>query len=100
MKHLSRIILTLAAVCVLLSIWTPVGTWWQWAITALLFLLAGAGFGASANKPRDTSDETGRSTGPHVHFDTGESTTLERIDQDVTDYKRTYGKTSKENDQR
>lgn len=99
MKHLSRATLTLAGLSALAAIWAP-GDWWAWLLTALLFLLAGAGFGASADKPHDTSDETGRSTGPHVRFTTGESTTLEQIDQDVTDYKRTYGKPSKENDQR
>ena len=36
------ILLLTALVCVLLMIWRPVGSWWQWLLTAVVLVLAAA----------------------------------------------------------
>lgn len=85
MKTASRITLVLGAVAALLAIWQPAGAWWQWALTALLLLLAGAGLSGPA-APGKTAP------GDEAHERSGEGTTLEQIDADVAEYKRTYGR--------
>lgn len=92
MKYLSHLLLTAAAVTLLLAIWQPVGTWWQWSITALVLFLAGAGTGAATDKPNHPID------GPellpeHVAREFVPPTTLEQVDKDVAEYKRReYGR--------
>lgn len=91
MKTASRILLATAAAAVLAAVWAP-GAWWQWTITALVLFLAGAGTGAASGKPRHPID------GPellpeHVAREFVPSSTLEQITpDDVTAYKRTYGR--------
>lgn len=94
MKTASRITLTLAAVTTLAAIWQPFGgTWWQWAITALVLFLAGAGTGAASDKPRHPIDEP-ELLPEHVARELVPNSTLEKITpDDVTDYKRReYGR--------
>lgn len=92
MKHLSHVLLTAAGAAVLAAVWAP-GAWWQWAITALVLLLAGAGTGAASDKPYHPID------GPellpeHIAREFVPPSTLEKITpDDVIDYKRReYGR--------
>lgn len=55
MRIASFTTLTLTAAATLLAIWSPIGTWWQWAITAFVLLLIGAGLGGAS--AQDTEHE-------------------------------------------
>lgn len=41
-RHIGHALLALAAAAVLLAIWTPVGDWWQWTLTALFATITAA----------------------------------------------------------
>lgn len=56
MRTISRTTLTLAAICALLTIWQPIGTWWQWLTTGIVLLLIGAGTGAAADGEPEQSE--------------------------------------------
>lgn len=92
MKTISTILLIASGSAVLLAIWQPVGTWWQWAITAVVLLLAAAGTGGAAGKAQ-TYAQGGEVPGPHgEQLHRLPDSTLEITDEDVTSYKRVYGK--------
>lgn len=40
----------LALVAVILAIWSPVGSWWQWAATAVVLIVVGAMILGSPNR--------------------------------------------------
>lgn len=91
MKTASTILLTAAGLAVLAAVWAP-GTWWQWAITATVLLLAGAGTGAAADKTHHPIDDP-ELLPEHVAREFVAPSTLERITPDDVDaYKRTYGR--------
>ena len=99
MKILSRITLTLATAATLAAIWTPY--WWQFALTALVLLFAGAALAATADKPPHSN-----STGPHMRFTANgysSNETTEHLDQKRRQHETlnrpTYGKSHKENNQ-
>ena len=52
MKHLGRALLTLAALLAVAAVWSPVGAWWQWTITATLALLTAASILGQKDDPR------------------------------------------------
>lgn len=90
MKTISTVLLIASGASVLAAVWLP-GNWWQWAITALVLLFAGAGTGGAAAKRRHPID--GPELMPeHVASEFVPDTTLEQIDEDVRDYKRSYGR--------
>ena len=45
----SHALLIAAFGALLLLIWRPVGTWWQWTLTAILCVIAAAGFSNAAD---------------------------------------------------
>lgn len=87
MKTVSTILVTASGLAVLAAVWAP-GDWWQWAITALVLLLAGAGTGGAADKRRHPIDEP-TLLPEHVAREFVAPSTLERITvDDVAEYKR------------
>lgn len=52
MKLASTLCLAAASACALAAIWSPWGHWWQYAITALILALVGAGI-SGKRKPDD-----------------------------------------------
>ncbi|MGO2819445.1 MAG: hypothetical protein ACTIA5_01500 [Brachybacterium tyrofermentans] len=92
MKTISTILLIASGGSVLLAIWQPFGTWWQWAITALVLLLAAAGIGGAAGKTQPYAK--GGIVGPQVDHDQNVAVRLSGsiTPDDVEKYKRSYGK--------
>ena len=46
----SHALLIAALACLLLLIWRPVGSWWQWLLTAAVLVIAAAGFSNAADE--------------------------------------------------
>lgn len=66
MKRLGTILLILSAVAVLAAVWSPVGHWGQWLVTALILTVFGiACIGHADNRAAaNTSTRTGPEAGP------------------------------------
>lgn len=93
MKTASTILLITSGAAVLAAVWAP-GAWWQWAITALVLLLAGAGTGAAADKRRHPIDNP-ELLPEDVAREFVAPSTLEQITLDDVDaYKRTFGRST------
>ncbi len=65
-KRLGTVALTLAVLGVLAAIWAP-GAWWQWAITAALFLIVGAALQGNADKPAKAPLADGGIVAERIH---------------------------------
>ncbi|MGO2362179.1 MAG: hypothetical protein ACTH6N_13755 [Brachybacterium tyrofermentans] len=90
MKTASTVLLIASGAAVLAAVWVP-GAWWQWAITALVLLLAGAGTGGAAAKSVPYAE--GGHVGPRKDDDSVRVQISGPITpEDVDAYKRTYGR--------
>lgn len=93
MKTASTILLIASGAALLAAVWAP-SHWWQWAITAIVLFLAGAGTGASADKRRHPIDDP-ELLPEDVAREFVSPSTLEQITLDDVDaYKRTYGRST------
>lgn len=100
MKTAARITLTLAGITALAAIWQPIGAWWQWAITALLFLLIGAGLAGTADRTtkhddyEDIPNSITYSSNTPIHLRDGEtlSSTGDEVLDEALERRPNYGK--------
>lgn len=81
----------LALVTVILAIWSPVGSWWQWAATAVVLIVVGAMILGSPNRYAEGGEIP---TSVPVHLRDGEtlsSTGDETLDE-ALERRPNYGK--------